>query len=266
MRDTNYESETLTVASGAVARYEADETTPAFGLVIKPRESLSLYGTYIEGLEEGGVAGPTTVNAGEVMPPNTSEQFELGIKAKLGGTLLTLAYFDIDRASAFVDTATNRFVQDGRTSYKGFELSASGEITSDLSIYATAMSLDAEQQRTANPALQGLRPENTPELTASLFLEYRMRALPGLSLSAGAFYTGDRPINQANIAVVGGYTTFDVGARYSTQMFGNDTTFRLYADNVTRKEYWSATASSLLNPNLPPTIKLSVTTRFGRSQ
>jgi iron complex outermembrane receptor protein len=266
VRQTDYESQTLTLATGAVARYEADETTPAIGVVIKPREGLSLYGTYIEGLEEGGVAGPTTVNAGEILPPNTSEQFELGVKGELGETLVTLAYFDIERASAFVDTSVNRFVQDGRTTYKGFELSASGEITDNLSIYATAMSLDAEQERTANPALVGLRPENTPKFTGSLFFEYRLAAVPGLALSAGAFHTGNRPINQANIAKVDGFTTFDIGARYSTELFGNETSFRLYADNITDEKYWSATAASLLNPNLPPTIKLSVTTRFGASQ
>lgn len=264
VRQTKYESETVTVATGAAARYDADETTPAFGIVIKPRDGLSIYGTYIEGLEEGGVAGPTTVNAGEVLPPNTSEQFELGVKAELGRALVTLSYFDIDRASAFVDTARNRFVQDGRTSYKGFELSASGEVTENLSVYATAMSLDATQEKTATLALAGLRPENTPEFTGSLFVEYRLPIVPGLSLSAGAFHTGNRPINQANIAKVSGFTTYDIGARYSTEMFGNETSFRLYADNITHEKYWSATASSLLNPNLPPTIKLSVTTRFGR--
>lgn len=264
VRQTDYESQTRTVATGAVARYQADETTPAFGIVIKPREGLSLYGTYIEGLEEGGVAGPTTANAGEILSPNTSEQFELGIKAELGRTLVTLGYFDIDRASAFVDTASNRFVQDGRTSYKGFELSFSGEITESLSVYATAMSLDATQEKTATVALRGLRPENTPEFTGSLFLEYRIPVVPGLSVSAGVFHTGNRPINQANIAKVDGFTTYDIGARYTTDLFGNQTTFRLYADNITHEKYWSATSSSLLNPNLPPTIKLSVTTRFGQ--
>jgi iron complex outermembrane receptor protein len=246
-----------------VTRYEADETTPAVGLVIKPREWLSIYGTYIEGLEEGGVAGVAQVNAGEILPPNTSEQIEVGVKAEVGGTLLTLGYFDIDRASAFVNTITNRFVQDGRTSYKGFEVSASGEVTENLSIYATAMSLDATQERTANAALVGLRPENTPKFTGSLFVEYRIGAVPGLAVSAGMFHTGNRPINQANIAIVDGFTTYDLGARYTTEVFGNETTFRINAENVTDEKYWAATASSLLNPNLPPTIKLSVTTRFG---
>ena len=264
VRQTDYQSETARrVAPLTVTRYGADETTPAVGLVIKPRDWLSFYGTYIEGLEEGGVAGPTTVNAGEILAPNTSEQFEVGVKAEIGKTLLTLGYFDIDRASAFTDTVTNRFVQDGRTSYKGFELSASGEVTESLSVYATAMSLDATQEKTATAALAGLRPENTPKFTGSLFVEYRVGAVPGLAFSAGVFHTGNRPINQANIAIVDGFTTYDLGARYSTELFGNETTFRINAENVTDEKYWAATASSLLNPNLPPTLKLSVTTRFG---
>jgi iron complex outermembrane receptor protein len=266
VRQTDYSRVNITVATGARAPYETDETTPAVGVVIKPREWLSLYGTYIEGLEEGGVAGNAQVDAGELLRPHASEQFELGVKAEIGKTLLTLGYFDIDRASAFVNTTTNRFVQDGRTSYKGFEFSASGEVTESLSVYATAMSLDATQEKTATAALAGLRPENTPKFTGSLFVEYRVGAVPGLAVSAGMFHTGNRPINQANIAIVDGFTTYDLGARYSTELFGNETTFRINAENVTDEKYWAATASSLLNPNLPPTIKLSVTTRFGSRQ
>jgi iron complex outermembrane recepter protein len=263
VRQTDYASITRTVATGMGTPYSTDETTPAFGLVLKPREGLSFYATYIEGLEEGGVAPQTAVNSGEVLDPNTTEQLEAGVKAEFGGALVTFGYFDIDRVSSFVNPANNRFTQDGRTSYKGFEFSASGEVSENLSIYATAMSLDATQERALNPLVVGKRPENTPKFTGSLFLEYRLQSVPGLALSGGLFHTGDRPINATNSAIVGGFTTLDLGARYTTDAFGNETTFRLYADNVTRKRYWSATASSLLNPNLPPTLKLSITTRFG---
>jgi iron complex outermembrane receptor protein len=263
VRQTDYESITRTVATGMGTPYSTDETTPAFGLVLKPREGLSLYATYIEGLEEGGVAPQTAVNAGEVLDPNTSEQLEAGVKAEVGDLLVTLGYFDIDRVSSFTDPATRIFKQDGRTSYKGYEFSLSGEINENFSIYATAMSLDAKQERALNPLVVGKRPENTPKFTGSLFLEYRLQSMPGLSLSGGLFHTGDRPINATNSAIVGGFTTLDLGARYTTDLFGNETAFRIYAENVTRKRYWSATASSLLNPNLPPAIKLSVTTSFG---
>jgi len=264
LRRADYSSvNQVLVAPTSRTSYAVKETTPAVGVVIKPRQNLSIYGTFIEGLEEGGIAGAAQVNAGEVLPPNTSEQYEIGVKAELGKVLATVAYFDIDRASSFVNTTINRFVQDGRTSYKGFELSAAGEVGESLSLYFTAMTLDAKQERTATAALRGLRPENAPKFSASLFAEYRVAAIPGLSLSAGMFHVGNRAINQANIAFAEGYTAYDIGARYDTEIAGNSTTFRLYADNVTDESYWSATASSLLNANLPPTVKISVTTRFG---
>ena len=253
-RETDYTS----VSAGRT--YVADEGSPAFGLVVKPLEWLSVYGTYIEGLEEGGIAPVSAVNSGEVLPPGISEQVELGLQAEYGDLLVTLAYFDIDRPSSFVNSS-NVFVQDGRTTYKGVEFSAAGEI-GNFSIYSTAMWLDATLERAANPALIGNRPENAPEFTGSLFVEYRLPRVSGLSLSAGLFHVGDRPINAQNTALVDSYTTFDLGARYNVDIGGKPTTFRLYVENVTDEKYWAATASSLLGVSLPRTAKFSFTTRM----
>lgn len=273
VRQTDYESVTtrfrtsVTANPAAPTRYVADEVSPAFGVVVKPQDDVSLYATYIEGLEEGGVAGNTAINNGEVLPPAISEQWEIGVKAELAGALITFAYFDIDRPSSFnrpvsPGSPQQIFVQEGRTTYQGYEASATGEITDDVSLYATAMWLDAVQKQTANGTLNGLRPENTPEFTGSLFAEYRLQAVPGLSVSGGVFYVGNRAINAQNTAIIGGYSTWDVGARYTREFGGRAATFRLYMDNVTNKRYWAATGSSLLNPNLPRTIKASVTFRL----
>lgn len=253
-RETDYES----IDRGI--RYQADEGSPAFGLVVKPRDWLSVYGTYIEGLEEGGVAPVTAVNSGEIMPPGVTEQIELGVKAEFRDMLVTLAWFDIERPSSFLNSA-NTFVQDGRTTYSGIEFSAAGEI-GNFSIYSTAMWLDAELERTSSAATKGNRPENTPEFTGSLFVEYRLPMVQGLSLSAGVFHVGDRPINAQNTALVDSYTTFDVGGRYEMEIAGKPTTFRLYVENVSDEEYWSATGSNLLGVSLPRTLRFSFTTRM----
>ena len=254
-RETQYESIDRGVS------YEADEGNPALGLVVKPREWLSLYGTYIEGLEEGGVAPLTAVNSGEIMPPGITEQIEVGAKAEFGDVLVTLAWFDIDRPSSYLDTATNTYVQDGQTTYSGIEFSASGEI-GDFSIYSTAMWLDAEVEKAASAAVIGKQPENTPEFTGSLYVDYRVPAVSGLSLSAGVFHVGERAINAQNTAFVDGYTTFDIGGRYDTEFSGKPTTLRLYVENVTDEAYWSATGSNLLGVSLPRTLRLSFTTRM----
>jgi iron complex outermembrane receptor protein len=263
-RNTDYESvDTRYSTTGAVTSrlvYTADEGSPAVGVVIKPKEWLSLYGTYIEGLEEGGVAPATAVNSGEVMPPGVTEQWELGVKAEYEKLLLTLAYFDIDRPSSF-ENAAKRFVQDGRTTYKGVEFSASGELGS-FSVYSTAMWLDATQKNAALTTVIGKRPENTPEFTGSLFVEYRLPMAEGLALSAGVFHVGERPINATNTGFADGYTTFDLGARYNVDIGDTPTTFRLYVENVADEAYWSATGSNLLGVSLPRTIRLSVTARM----
>lgn len=245
-------------------RYSTTANSPALGVVVKPAGSwLSLYGTYIEGLEEGGIAPATARNPGVVLPPGTTKQWEVGVKAEpLEKLLLTLGYFDIDRPSSFVDPVTNFFVQDGRSSYKGVEASATGEINEQWSIYATTMYLETKQEKAANATLIGKRTENAPRLTVSVFGEYRTPWVPGLSLSAGLYHVASRAVNQTNTAFVGGFTTFDAGARYNVDLRGVPTTFRLSVENVFDKHYWASTGSSLLAANLPMTAKFSMTARF----
>ena len=56
------------------------------------------------------------------------------------GLLLHAAYFDIDRHSAYLN-ASNVYVRDGRARYRGVELSATGEVTPQWSMYLTGQFL-----------------------------------------------------------------------------------------------------------------------------
>jgi iron complex outermembrane recepter protein len=59
---------------GAVSsEYDKSAITPMVGLVIKPWQRVSLYGNYIEGLQQGPTAPLTAVNAGEVFAPFVSK-------------------------------------------------------------------------------------------------------------------------------------------------------------------------------------------------
>src|SRR3546814_13958131 len=79
----------------------------------------SVYGTYIEGLEETPAAPSTTDNATEVFPPTNSKQYEAGLKIQPKSDLLIqLAYFKIDRGAAYAanlpGTDTLHFYTNGR--------------------------------------------------------------------------------------------------------------------------------------------------------
>jgi iron complex outermembrane receptor protein len=235
--------------------YAQKETSPSAGVIYRVRPDTSVYANYIEGLEEGGTAPINAVNALEVLPPNVSEQFELGMRTEaIKGMLFSIAYFQIDRASAYLNAA-NRFVADGRAEYRGVEFSGSGELTPEWSIYLSGLYLDAEQTQAQTAALIGKIPENTPKQSGSFFVEYRPAALPGFAINGGAFYVGERPANPLNQAFLDSHTLFTVGARYSMRLGATRATFQVNVENVADKRYWSAAGNSNLAQGLPRTVK-----------
>ena len=252
VRRTDYSNASTT------AIYSVKSSTPAYGVVWKPRPDTSLYVSYIEGLEEGGAAPLSTNNPGQVLPPGISKQKEAGVRTEaFSGLALTGAYFTIDRASAYTNT-DNFFVLDGRTTYKGFEYSASGEIGPQFSIYFSGMFLDAKQDQAQNAALIGKQPDNTPRQTHSLFGEYRPSWLPGFGVNAGAYYISKRFINNLEQGSIPGYTIFNAGARYSTKIARHATTFQVYVENLDDKRYWSAAGGGILAVGMPRTVKFSM--------
>lgn len=244
-----------TNAAGVTTRFALSEWTPSVGLIVKPSRGTSVYATYIEGLEEGGTAPSNVVNAFEVLPPAVTRQYEAGVKGEaFRGVVFQLAAFRIERRFAFTDLTDNVFKLAGDTRYQGVEASVTGEITRELSVYASGQYLDAEIRRSNQAALIGRTPENTPEWTGSLFAEYRPTAR--LGLGAGAFHVGRRAVDAPNSAFVPGFTIYSASARYT---FDGPTpiTLQLNADNLLNKRYWSAAGNNLLGVGLPRQVRLT---------
>ncbi|QMW22991.1 TonB-dependent siderophore receptor [Sandaracinobacteroides saxicola] len=259
LRYSDYRSSARS-AAGALTRYTSTAWTPSVGLVLKPAADISVYATYLQGLEEGGTAPANAANANEVLPPAKSEQYEAGVKANvLTGLVLQGAWFRVTRASAFTDPADRVFKLAGRARYQGFEGSASGEISPNLSLTASVQLLDASFITALNPAQLSRRPENTPKFTASLYGEWRPSALPGFAIGGGLFHVGNRAVNALNQAFIEGTTTYSASLRYR---FGNGVTLQVAGDNLGNARYWSAAGNGLLGVGLPRTIKLSARASF----
>lgn len=263
-RQSRYETESKNIsASGtSTTRFSAEETTPSVAVLYKLQPNLSVYASYIEGFEDSGQAPANRSNAGELLDPAKSKQKELGFKTQLfNNFLLQLAYFDIERAAAFTDPTTNTFKVNGDGSYRGLEFAATGEVTNNLSIAASAMLMNAEL-KTPDMLTNGNTPENTPEKTASLFAEYRINQIPGLYLSAGLFYGGEQEVNALNQASIDSYTIGSLGARYKTFIGKQKATFQVVVDNVTNKEYWNTAGNGYLGVGRPRTVQANVRLDF----
>lgn len=108
----------------------------------------------------------------------------------------------------------------------------------------------------ANAGELGKIPENTPRQTLSVFGEYRVPQVPGLSLNAGAFHVGKRAVNNLNRAFVGGYTTVSLGARYVTRLSGRTVTLQANLDNAADRNYWATAGNGLLGTGAPRTLRV----------
>ena len=263
--------------TGAIT-FEDHPTSISYGVVVKPWRWMSIYGTYIEGLESTPGAPITAANFGATLPATHSTQHEAGIKIEpQPGLLIQAAYFNIERDSAFINGA-NVYVLDGRARFRGTELSVTGELLPGWSLYAAGQFLDAKQISGAStliatnpvtgdvtvvPTVVGRRIENTPQRTLSLATEYRFPSRqPGLSLSAAAYYLSERAVNQFNQAFIPGYTLFDLGAAYRHTFYGYETTIRATAQNLVDKRYFSSTGANLVAQGPPRLVKVSITIQF----
>jgi len=262
-----------------VNTFAATPLSYSYGFVLKPRTWASLYGTFIQGLETtpGAPITASNYNNGQQFPATESTQREAGIKVEpRKGLLVQAAYFAINRGSTYTNSL-NVYVQDGRAEYKGEEVSVTGEVARDLSIYGSALFLHAEQVNgaatkittdskgvvTVTPTANGRQIENVPRRQFSIAGEYRLSSLlPGLAVTAGAYYTGPRAISSLYSTFVPGYTLLDAGASYTTLLGGHTMLFRLNGENITRRRYWASTGALILAEGPPGTVKFSVSWKY----
>jgi iron complex outermembrane receptor protein len=252
-----------------LSRYKADAVTPAFALVVKPAEQVSLYANYAEALTPGQIApatsgGTPVANAGEVLAPFRGKQYEAGVKWDAGRFGGSVSAFSVTQPSAYVQNAV--FAANGRERHRGVELSAFGEIADGVRLIGGATFLDAKLTHTAAGALDGKEPIGVPEFTANLNVEWDVAMVPGLTLEGRMIRTGGVEADGTNTVELSGWTRFDAGARYLFEAAGREVTLRGRIENLAGKDYWASAggypgANYLVLGN-PRTVVLSASVDF----
>lgn len=218
-------------------RYNKSKTSPNISLIYKPVPWLTTYATYIEGLQSGGTVPSDGLNAGQILAPQVSEQYEIGAKATVGETLFTVAFFTIDKPNNYKNSL-GYYTQDGRQENNGMEFSVTGKVVPELTVVGGVTLLDPKIKKTSVAANEGNAPTNVAKQLAKVYAEYELDAVPGVALTGGAYYTGKQYADEANHVSLPSFTTFDAGARYKTHVADNDVTFRVNVANLANKEYW----------------------------
>ncbi|MEV9616932.1 TonB-dependent siderophore receptor [Aliarcobacter butzleri] len=237
--------------------YDADEVTPSVSLIFKPFEDLTTYVTYMEALENGTVVGNTYKNAGEVFDPYVSKQYEVGAKYSVSeNLLLSSALFRIEKANSYEDLTTSpkTLTQDGLVIHEGLELTATGKLTDNLTIVGGGTYMNLEIDKAVSNV--GKEPTNVASKMAKLYAEYDIFAVKGLTLTGGAYYTGESYRDGANTDIIPSYTVYDGGLRYKTKLDKYPTTFIMNVTNLTDKKYWRSPTSFGEPRNLAFSMKM----------
>lgn len=233
----NYLSNVGTLTSS----YDKSATTPVIGLVVRPRDNVSLYANYIEGLSRGDVAPQAASNFGEVLPPYIAKQYEAGIKVDFGRIATTFSAFEISKASG--ELSAGRFAATAEQQVRGLEFNVYGELMPDVRVLGGFSLLDGTLTKTAVAANVGNTPIGVPNVQANIGAEWDLPWVSGLTLNGAVIYTGRQFVDAANKQPIPDWTRLDLGARYTTAINGRKTVFRANVQNVTGENYWSSVAS-----------------------
>lgn len=245
--------------------YNDEALTPAYALVVKPLENVSLYANYIEGLETGSVVPDQYANRGTVLPPYRTRQYEAGVKVDWGRVTTTASWFDITKPFQIVNTATNTLTQGGENRNRGVELNVFGEVTPGVRLLGGVMFIDARQAKTQGGTFDGYRSFQVPDVQLNLGGEVDIPFVPGLTWTGRAIHTGSFFADQPNVILVPDWTRFDTGIRYTFigPWQNKPVVVRFNVDNVFNATYWAgANTSRYLYLGMPRTYLVSTTFNF----
>ena len=264
-RFDDYRQTLLNRANNQTSSQKEARTSPQLGVVYRAGDALSLYATYGENFRP--LSGADAQGNG--FEPNQSTSVEAGAKFSLGGMNGTVAVFQVKQKNILVaaDASAATQLAIGKARSQGLEIDLQGEITKDLSLWASYAYVDAKTSNTFNdpnfgvavPA--GSRLLNVPKHTLSLQLVNSMAvAGRGLQFGGGLLYVGQRSGEFTTNFKLPAYTVARAFAAYGLT---KSTTLRLDVDNLFNETYYTNSFSALwVQPGTPRSARVSAAFKF----
>jgi iron complex outermembrane recepter protein len=233
--------------------YKDSAIDPMVGLMYSPTENINIYGTYATTTSLRSAA--QNMIDGTKAGASITDQFEAGIKTSwfrdrlranvnyfnMNQDNLTYQYYDPE-----TNAATNFYDYAGNLRRSGVEVEVTGRPTNNIQVLLGYSYTDVGYNN--SPAyVEGSRPMNSPYTTANAWVQYKFQNtqtfVDGLSVSAGVYYVGSRPVNDqttsrdahgninngAHPFLMPDYTTLNAQLGYSLKKFD----FRVFFNNIT---------------------------------
>lgn len=258
---------------------ESDAFNPLGGIIVSPIENVNVFASYTNS-SYPRTATRLDVNGNE-LGNERYDQFEAGIKTNWLNSRLrfNLTYFKINNKDINLPVydvnweETGYYAKGGNDERKGIEVELTGRILDNLEVITGYSYIDA-QYKEHTSYVYGSAPLNTPKHTFNVYANYSFKEeLQGLSVGAGVYYTGERPINDwsagavTHEGIVPNQEPFDVDAntQVNAQLaykVDNHWNFRVLVNNVFDSIGYNAYRTSFINQTDPRNFAGVLTYKF----
>lgn len=215
---------------------ESDRTAPWLGSVrftAVAGRGLTVYGSYLQGLEDAQLAPTTAINRGQPPPATRTHQSDAGLRyAPEAGLSLILGAFEIDKSYFNLDEGS-LYRRLGAVQHRGVEASAT-YAAGGVTLVAGGVWLRPHVERSIpEPGATGSLPLGPTPLTLTFNVDAAPAALRPFAASlavnrrSGGAATADDRYHLDPVTTVG------VGLRYEAKWQGRALTVRLDAQNLT---------------------------------
>ena len=249
------------------ARIEVRDTpvSPRLGLVYKPFEALSLYGSYsIAFVPRAGEQLSSLTARAAAFDPEEFKNMELGAKWDIRPDLsASAAVYQLDRTNVAIISPTDirqSILVDGQRT-RGVELALSGKLSDQWSVMGGYAYQDAQlasatnvNDKTLNGATLPMVPKHTFSLWNRYDLDSQWAAGLGVSYRDSIYTSVDNKVTLPN------YTRVDVALFYK---LNNNYQLQANVENLLNKTYYaSAHNNNNITPGSPRALRVTLNAKF----
>ena len=236
--------------------------SPRAGIVIKPKDRVSIYGSYsVSYLPSSGDQFSSLTTITQQVKPEKFTNYEVGAKWDLARSLsLTTAVYQLNRTNTRSTDPNDptRIVQTGSTRTNGFEIGVNGNITRAWQIAGGYAYQDAYITSATTAAKAGAQVAMVPHNTFSIWNSYKF--MPKLSAGLGILNRTDMFAAIDNTVVLPGYTRADAALFYSLT---EKIRLQLNVENLFNKVYYlDADSNTNISPGSSRAVRAGMIARF----
>jgi catecholate siderophore receptor len=247
-------------ASSSLERVDV-MTSPRAALIIKPRESVSLYGSYsVSHLPSSGEQFASLTVTTSALEPERFTSHEIGAKWDIGDLALSAAAFRLDRTNTTAPDPADpaRVVQTGRQRSTGYELSAVGSITPAWDVaWGYGNQVATITSRTA-AAAQGRAVPLVPRSAVSIWNKVQFTGWAAAGF--GVIHQGRSFAAIDNSVELPAFTRVDGGIYFTPRGL---VTVQVNGENLLNERYYPTShGNNNIMPGAPRSVRVTAVGRF----